>query len=199
MNQLTTNSTTAIAPHRSPRADDRLVALAVTRAKEGSRSALQFLYVRYAEDTFRYVRSIVGDHHEAEDITQSVFVRLMPALSNYDPSRAPFGAWLRRVARTAALDVLRGRHAVPAPDLHVEDVRGRDQRYERVQSIKLALGHLPHEQREILILRHLIGLSPGEIAQLLHKTESSVHGLHHRARRAARALLREFDATAVGG
>jgi RNA polymerase sigma-70 factor, ECF subfamily len=194
MNQLTLNMTTATAPHRSPRADDRLVALAVARAKEGSRSALQVLYIRYAEDTFRYVRSIVGDHHEAEDVTQSVFVRLMPALSSYDPSRAPFAAWLRRVARNAALDALRARRATPAPEVDIEDELGGEGRYESVQSIKHALGHLPREQREILILRHLIGLSPGEIARVLHKTESAVHGLHHRARRSARALLREFDA-----
>ena len=63
-----------------------------------------------------------------------------------------------------------------------------------VQSMKQALSHLSHDQREVLILRHLVGLSPGEIAGLLHKTESAVHGLHHRARRNFKEALRDLDA-----
>ena len=177
-----------------PQGDDTLVRQAVAHAKDGSRTALQFLYVHYAADTHRYVHRIVGDHHEAEDITQSVFAKLMPTLSNYDASRAPFGAWLRRVARNAALDTLRGRWATPTSEVRVADPPEREHHVDLVQSMKQALSHLSHDQREVLILRHLVGLSPGEIAGVLHKTESAVHGLHHRARRNFKAALRDLDA-----
>ena len=147
------------ASARSPQADDRLVRLAVAHAKQGSRSALQFLYVRYAADTHRYVRSIVGDHHEAEDITQSVFVKLMPSLSNYEPCRAPFGAWLRRVARNAALDTMRGRRATPTRDVEVDDPPEREHHVDLVESMKQAFAQPPHEQREVLILRGISSVS----------------------------------------
>ena len=56
---------------------DRVVRQAVARAKEGDREAVRFLYVRYADNIYGYVRSIVRDEHEAEDVTQHVFAKLM--------------------------------------------------------------------------------------------------------------------------
>src|SRR5215207_607266 len=106
---------------------------AVTRAKAGDSEGLHYLYVRYADDVLRYVTGFIRDHHEAEDITQNVFAKLMRAIAKY-------------------------------------------------------------EQREVLVLRHIVGLSPVEIAGTLDKTESSVHGLHHRGRRLLRASLIELDA-----
>ena len=65
------------------------------------------------------------------------------------------------------------------------------------QCLRAALMHLPPEQREVLVLRHLVGLSPGEIAERLGKTEGSIHGLHHRGRAALQGLLREMDSAPV--
>ena len=50
---------------------------------------------------------------------------------------------------------------------------------------------------EARVLRHVAGLSPGEIADRLGKSEASIHGLHHRGRGALRAALRELDAAPV--
>jgi RNA polymerase sigma-70 factor, ECF subfamily len=78
----------------------------VERGKEGDMEALHFLYVRYWADVLRFVRSLVGDHHEAEDITQDVFAKLMAAIHEYEQREAPFAAWLLRVARNATRDHL---------------------------------------------------------------------------------------------
>jgi hypothetical protein len=65
----------------SPAADgETLLAKAIAGAKQGDVSALHFLYVRYADDLEGHVESIAGDRHEAEDITQSVFARLISAI-----------------------------------------------------------------------------------------------------------------------
>ena len=64
--------------------DTRMVSLAVARGKEGDREAIRFLYVRYSHNIYGYVRSIVHDEHEAEDITQHVFAKLMTVLVKYD-------------------------------------------------------------------------------------------------------------------
>ena len=178
----------------SERGDAELVARAVARVKEGDSSALHFLYVRYGEDVRRYVNSIVRDHHEAEDVTQSVFLKLMSAIKGYQPRGVAFAAWLLRVARNAAVDSLRARRALPSDDIRVMD-EGRDQiAFERRESLKNALARLPHEQREVLVLRYMAGLPPREIADVLQKTHSSVHGLQHRGRRALKAALEELDA-----
>src|SRR5689334_6832254 len=82
----------------------RKVKLAVARAKEGDREAVRFLYVVYAHNIYGYVRSIVKDDHEAEDVTQLVFAKLMTVIARYDDRGVPFFAWLLRIARNVAID-----------------------------------------------------------------------------------------------
>src|SRR5437660_7722913 len=66
--------------------------LAVARAKEGDHEALRYLYVSYSNNIYGYVRSIVRDDHEAEDVTQQVFAKLMTTLPKYDDRGTPFFA-----------------------------------------------------------------------------------------------------------
>ena len=174
-----------------------LVQQAVLRAKQGDAEGLHFLYVRYAVDVHRYVASIIHDHHEAEDITQNIFVKLMTRISKYEQREVPFGAWIMRVARNAALDHMRARRAIPTEEVRVTDPGRPETEPGRGNDLRHALEDLPDDQREVLILRHVVGLSPVEIASTLDKTESSVHGLHHRGRRTLRAKLVELDAAPV--
>jgi RNA polymerase sigma-70 factor (ECF subfamily) len=183
------------AGHVAGHDDAELVTLAVTRMKEGDTTGLHFLYLRYRDDVRRCVYRILHDHHESEDVTQSVFLKVMFVIHAYQPRGIPFGAWLLRVARNAAIDARRARRALPRAELRLID-RGRDQAaFERCAALKRALAGLPAEQREVVILRYVAGLPAWEIADLLHKTQSSVEGLQHRGRRALKAALEELDAT----
>ncbi len=101
--------------------DTRLVQRAVRRAQEGDREALHFLYVRYAADLNRYVNSFVKDSHEAEDIVQNVFAKLITQIGKYKQQDVPFTAWILRVARNAALDHMRARRAIPTEEVRVAD------------------------------------------------------------------------------
>jgi RNA polymerase sigma-70 factor (ECF subfamily) len=168
----------------------RLVAQAVARAKEGDPEAVRFLYIRYADNVYGYVRSIVRDEHEAEDVTQHVFAKLMTAIAQYEERSVPFSAWMLRVARNLALDHMRRCRAMPCEQVRgadeVDESEGRD----RLEGLSQALEGLPGDQRKVLILRYVAGLSPGEIAERLGRSEASIHGLHHRGRRALQAELR---------
>jgi RNA polymerase sigma-70 factor (ECF subfamily) len=189
----------AVRPPMVPsRADEsELVRRAVVRLKQGDRSALHFLYVRYADDVCGFVRSIVRDEHEAEDITHNVFAKLITAIHKYEPREVPFAAWILRVARNAAFDHRRARRQIPFEEVRTSD-EGHDQvGFDRLQALREAIHRLPQDQREVLVLRHIAGLSPSEIARRLGKTESSVHGLHHRGRGALQAALRELEAAPV--
>jgi len=174
---------------------DRLVAQAVTRAKAGDQEALRFLYVSYADNVYGYVRSIVRDDYEAEDVTQHVFAKLMVVLPKYQQRSVPFAAWILRVARNVAVDHMRQRRAIPCEEVRELDERRDDGSDAQQTSLALreALESLPGDQREVVVLRHLVGLSPGEIAGRLDKTEPSVHGLHHRGRGALRTTLAERE------
>jgi RNA polymerase sigma-70 factor (ECF subfamily) len=64
----------------------------------------------------------------------------------------------------------------------------------RSLDLRDALATLPEEQRQVVVMRHLIGLTPGEIAGKLGRTEPSIHGLHHRGRGAVKEELGRLEA-----
>ena len=148
-----------------PRATTRR---AIARAKQGDREALRYLYVRYADNVYSYVATILRDHHEAEDVTQQVFAKLIDELPRYEDRGAPFLSWLLRLARNAAIDQLRARRAIPVAE-PIESGRRRSGERDRDASRRCAARSttLPEDQREIIVLRHLAGLAPAEIAARL--------------------------------
>ena len=174
---------------------ERLVSRAVARAKQGDPDAVRFLYMRYADNVYGYVRTIVRDHHDAEDVTQQVFAKLITAIAKYEPRGVPFVAWLLRMSHNVAVDAVRARRTTPAEEIYGPDDAICDETPERARSLHAALATLPQDQREVVVLRHVLGLSPVEIAEQLGRTNSSVYGLHHRGRRALCAELERLDST----
>lgn len=174
--------------------DARRTRFAVARAKEGDRQALCFLYTTYAHNVYGYVRSIVRDAHEAEDVTQHVFAKLLTVIGKYDDRGVPFSAWLMRLARNLAIDHLRANRATPMETV-IDPRRSVTVDFDRSEAVRVALATLPDEQRRVVVLRHLVGLSPGEIANQMGRTESSVHSLHHRGRRALKRELERLGST----
>ena len=169
---------------------DRTLRNAVAAAQRGDREAVRYLYIRFKDNVYGYVLSIVHDRHEAEDLTQHVFMKLMDVIVKYEPRDVPFSSWVLRVARNVAVDHVRARRMIPVEEVFGDGGDGAGgPAVEDALSLRDALRALPGPQREVVVLRHLAGLSPGEIAARLHKSESAVHGLHHRGRRALKAEL----------
>lgn len=167
---------------------------AVEGAREGDPAALAYLYLRFADNVYGFTRSIVADEHEAEDIVQQVFARMITAVRTYESRGVPFSAWLLRIARNLAIDHLRRQRAVPCD--HIElDGPVRESDATLGVSLRDALAELPEGQREVVVLRHVTGWSHAEIAERLDRTENSVHALHHRGRRALMAGLAARDVT----
>jgi RNA polymerase sigma-70 factor (ECF subfamily) len=171
------------------------VARAVARAKQGDRAAMRFLYLRYADNIYGYARSIVHNDHDAEDIVQQVFTRVLTAIESYEQRSVPFSAWLLRITHNMAIDhVRRRRPTIEEEQVSVADARPEVELHHLRGVLRDALAELPEVQREIVVLRHLGGFSPGEIAQRLGRSEDSIHGLHHRGRRALQTSLIQADA-----
>jgi DNA-directed RNA polymerase specialized sigma24 family protein len=110
-------------------ADLARVESAITAVKAGDPSALHYLYARYGEGVRAYVESIVGSRIQADEITKGTFLKLPRAIPAFEAGTLPFEGWLLRLARSSALDYLRGRQ------------------------------ELSPELLEVLALRHLAGLS----------------------------------------
>lgn len=162
-------------------------------------SAVRFLYERHAPSVYRYLRGIVG-RDDAEDLTQQVFLKLITQPERYESrSDVPFTAWLRRVAHNLAVDHLRSARRTQSDASRrtqtdgIRDLRAStdDGAGERARGLVEAIAELPVSQREVVMLRYMAGLSPGEIASTLGRSEDSIHCLHYRARsRLKRELTR---------
>jgi RNA polymerase sigma-70 factor (ECF subfamily) len=163
----------------------------VAAAGLGDREAMRELYISHARAVHAYVTRIVGEG-DAEDVTQQVFAKLLTELVHYRPGNAPFASWVRRVAHNTAIDHVRRRRAVPCEDVEPTGGDSEDYINERSASLRHVLAMLPGDQRDVLLLRHLVGLSPEEVAAHLGRSVRSVHGLSYRGRAAAQAALQEM-------
>jgi RNA polymerase sigma-70 factor (ECF subfamily) len=184
---------TVPAPRLRRAGDEREVRILVERARGGDDDAMRALYVRFAGGVHVYVARIVPQR-DAEDVTQQVFAKLLTDLDRYRPCEAPFSAWVLRVARNQAIDHVRRGRLVPCEEVRGPNDVADDAARECASSLWEALAGLTADQRNVLILRHLVGLSPAEIAARLGRTVRSVHCLHHRGRRAARTALHDLGA-----
>ena len=166
----------------------RLVAL----AQAGDNDAFATVYTRYFDRIFNYLRVVLKDRDEAEDITQQVFTEVFESLGSYkvQPGR-PFRAWLFAVVRNQALMSLRR-----AQRVEVMDPAELDRRREAVGDEDVDLGGLdwitdsdlvvfvrllPLPQRQVLLLRFLLDMPGTEIAETLGRSHEDVRTLQHRA------------------
>jgi RNA polymerase sigma-70 factor (ECF subfamily) len=100
----------------------------------------------------------------------------------------PFVAWLLRVARNAALDHLRAQRSVPLAEVPANS-RAELHAHERLDDLRSALEALPFDQRQVMVLRLVAGLTPAEVAERIGRSVDAVHALQHRARRRLRSEL----------
>ncbi|MEG9861505.1 MAG: RNA polymerase sigma factor [Parvularculales bacterium] len=170
--------------------DDALVALIA----EGDQMACRVMVGRYLDAMVALARRFLGNHNDAEDVAQEVFVRLWRQAGRWQPGRAQFSTWLYRVAINLCLDV-RHRHRTASLEEQAEpvDTAGGPEHMVYESQIKAkvdeALGKLPERQRAALVLSHHQGLSNRETAEVLEISIEAVESLLSRARRALRQEL----------
>ena len=169
----------------------------IAKAKLGDSDAIRWLYVHFGDNVYGYARSILRDEHEAEDIRQQVFARLITSIGRYEERSVPFSAWLLRVTHNMSIDHLRRRRPILVEEARAVDERFDNRGRELSEALTEALAELPEVQRDVIVLRHVAGYSPTEIAERLGKSEDSVHGLHHRGRRALKQALTRMDAAPI--
>ncbi len=171
----------------------------ITRAGKGDTSALSRLYEQCRPGLFRFLFYRVGDLHAAEDLTSEVFLRMLRALERYRPQGIAFEAWLYQIARNLAIDYqrsLRNRNHLPLEEAVLPGDEGAEyvvDRHLNSQVLVSALHKLGEEQRDVVVLRFVSGLSITQVAQALHKTEDSVKALQRRGLSALRELLKSWE------
>jgi RNA polymerase sigma-70 factor (ECF subfamily) len=171
----------------------------VSRAKRSDRAAWAEIYSSHERFIYRYVRARVFEEAAAEDLTAAVFLAALQSIGSYHDRGRPLLAWLYRIARNTVADYQRklavdGRvHERLLPERWSEPATGPDtaERIERLD-LRRAVADLPDTQREVIILRHFVGLSTPEIAAAIHKRPGAVYSLEARALASLRAELADL-------
>ena len=142
-------------------------------AQAGDQSAIAELFERHWDAAHRAAYWIVHDAAAAEDIAQEAFLAAVRALDRFDRQR-PFGPWLHRIVVNRAIDWSRARQLRGETELF-ESVAAPEQAPSFDDAVLASLAALPPEHRAVIVLRHLLGYTPGEIAELLGLPRGTVN------------------------
>ena len=183
----------------------------ITRAASGDPAAFQSLVERHRSMVYRVAYQFAGNHHDAEDIAQEVFIKVYRSLDKFRQD-AQLTSWLYRIVMNACID--HRRRQLPAGSApfgeeaeqrllnSVEEAPGPEARAyagELGEVLASEINQLPHGQRVVFVMRHHQGLKLSEIADALGLAEGTVkRQLHAAIHRLRRALTRANVAAAAG-
>jgi len=174
----------------------RLIAL-VELARNGDKDAFGQLYDHYQPSVYRFLYYRVGSMTLAEDLTAETFFRALRSMHSFRWQGKDFGAWLMTIARNLTADHFkagRTRLEQTTEDMQTLDTTSDGPEVEVLssltnESLLRALGELPTEQRECLIMRFLQGLSIAETAEILGRSSGAVKQLQLRGVRNLAKLI----------
>lgn len=167
----------------------------VAKAKEGNADAFEALVRRHHTQIYRIALRILGNPHDAQDVTQDVLIQLWGSLAGFLGTSA-FTTWLHRMVVNRSLNHRKRLH--PTATL-LEDDRTTDTgpaeeaiARQRADAAGRAIATLPADQRAVFVLHQLEGFSYTEVAAILRISESTVRGRLARGRRALAEQLRDW-------
>ena len=141
-------------------------------AQAGSASDLEALFRSHWPSAWRAAFLVVHDAAAAEDIAQEAFLAAIRNLDRFD-RRRPFGPWLHRIVVNRAIDWARARTL--RAELELVDAAAPASSPDVGSDVVEALSGLSPEHRAVIVLRHLLGYTPGEIARLLDLPRGTVN------------------------
>lgn len=157
----------------------------VNKARAGDMDAYEVLVRRHRDRIYRIALRMLGDRHDAEDIAQDVVIQVWTALAGFTGASS-FTTWLYRIVVNRCLNQLRRRRWTrpvlegdPQPMAGTEDTVIARQ---RAGAAMEAIAALPSDQRAVIVLHQLEGLSYREVAAVVNISEDAVRGRLHRAR-----------------
>ena len=168
----------------------------VERAKT-DQEAFGELYERYVKRIYNYIFYRTGNHQDAEDLTARVFQRALQHIGNYVDRGVPFSAWLYRIAHNLVVNWHRDRgrrKVVPLDDMLLTPFGSPApehlaERNEQQAELLQAIGRLPDDRQQLLILKYVDRLSNAQIGQIMGRSEGAIKSLYHRTLIALRGHL----------
>lgn len=170
----------------------------IARAARGDREAFGALYERYVFKVFRHVYHLTSDVHTAEDLTAQTFLNALEAIPRYEMRGVPFLAWLLRIGYNLTINHRKVRKNGAAPLPEAVQVQGTLYSPEASCEAKAdgerlwqGVRTLRGDQRQVIVMRFIDGLSYPDIAKVLGKSIGAVRVIQYRALCALRRRLED--------
>ena len=176
----------------------------IRRVQDGDTEAFEDLVRAHEKTVYNLALRMTGSPQDAEDMAQEAFLKAYRSLPEFRGD-SKFSVWLYRIVSNVCLDHLRRQSRRPTVSLITEDEDGEEQEWdlpdesfspERLleqkltrEAVQKGLAQLPEEQRQILLLREIRGLSYEEIAGILSLEPGTVKSRIFRARKRLCAIL----------
>lgn len=172
------------------------------RARERDPAALAAIYDTYAPKIYAYIYRHVRDPHRAEDLTSTVFLKMLESLDKNNFAKDKLQSWLYRIAHNVIIDDVRYQQRRPVQPLYdtvsaspeEDPLHIVDERLEK-EVIWNAIQQLTEDQKNVIILRFGEGLTAPQVAQILNKTEEAVRALQRRGLANLRKILDQTKVT----
>ena len=159
----------------------------VTLAQAGNRDAFEELYRLHFDRIYGYLRLSLGNRHDAEDLTNQTFIRMLESIDRFVWRQVPFSAWLFRIAHNLLVDHFRVvKRTTPEEEPEHPDMVEASAEDEAMtalsrESMLKLIGGLSTDQQQVLTLKFGFDFANAEIAAILGKSEGAVKALQHRA------------------
>lgn len=177
----------------------------IDRICRGDTAAFQRLVERYKKKIYFLAYDILGDHHEAEDISQEVFIKVFRSLRNFRRD-AKMSSWIYQITANTCIDALRKKKSKPQVNLedfnHVslqDNLAGGGTRVQNPElsaeasimqhKIQNALHKVTPKERTVFVMRHYNDLKIKEIAETLQVSSGTIKSLLFRALKKLRKEL----------
>jgi RNA polymerase sigma-70 factor (ECF subfamily) len=168
----------------------------VTKARAGDMDAYEVLVRRHRDRIYRISLRMLGNRHDAEDIAQDVMIQVWTALAGFTGASS-FTTWLYRIVVNRCLNQIRRRRWTrPVLEGDPQPVAGAEDTViarQRAGAAMEAIAALPPDQRAVIVLHQLEGLTYREVAAVVNISEDAVRGRLHRARLTLVESLRSWS------
>lgn len=160
----------------------------ISLATDGNAEAFGVLYEKYIDQIYNYIYYRTSNGKDAEDLCSRVFIRALHHIERYEDRGYPFSAWLYRIAHNLVVNWYRDKdkkgeislseqYPPPTMEGNVED---RIEKEDEKNALMRVITSLPDDRKELLILKHVEGLTNSEIGQIMDRTEGAIKALYHR-------------------
>ncbi len=181
----------------------------VTRAQQGDEFAFEALYRRFARTVYTVAHHMLGNHHDADEVMQETFIRIFKNLSRLRSPQA-FTAWVYQITVNLCMDYRKTRSRNRWEPLEADEdrqshfelatakwVRNPQQVLENKElltHISSAIDSLPGQQKAVILLHEVEGLSKKMISEILECSLVTVRtNLHHARKKLRRRLLKYLN------